>query len=600
MAQNIRNIQEDIIDEGNDLLLQKNVSIPINGSDYPIRCNIYRPLCTLNSSTRLPVIMTYGPYGKDVPYEVFHPDSFSELNVAQKSPYSAWETPDPCFWCGHGYILLRCYERGFGHSPGRLHSMSADTANAFCQAIEWAADQPWSTGKVGLLGVSYFAGTQWRVAARAPRGLACIIPWEGMSDYYRDRCRHGGILSNEFIQFWWNRQVITNQYGRPGRAARSWGDDTIEGNLTAKELENNRCDQTQDNVAHRFRDESYYASRDFALEQIKVPLLSVANWGGIGLHLRGNVQGFMYASSEFKYLRFIVGRHDLPFYYNDEVEIQRSFLDAWLKNQDRTGWTRHGEVAPVSLVLRKGDLGYNNERSERRFPRREETEWPITRTQYTPYYLTRHNRLQPGREMDDVPARITYAALGSIKEQQKINFTSAPFETATEITGHIVAHLNVSLSASEQGGTSPCDIDLFVTLRHWNQDGKEVLYTGTIGDPVPIVKGWLRCSLRRTRPEHPKHRDYLPYREYFQEDEELLHLDKVYAVDVEIWPTSVVMDRGDLLEVEISSGDTDGSGLFLHQDATDRDPKRFAGLNHIHFGKDTDNYVILPIIPLEG
>jgi predicted acyl esterase len=57
------------------------------------------------------------------------------------------------------------------------------------------------------LGISYYAGSQWRVAARQPKGLACIIPWEGMSDYYRDRCRHGGILSNTFIDFWWNRQV---------------------------------------------------------------------------------------------------------------------------------------------------------------------------------------------------------------------------------------------------------------------------------------------------------------------------------------------------------------------------------------------------------
>lgn len=70
----------------------------------------------------------------------------------------------------------------------------------------------------------YFGGSQWRVAARQPKGLACIIPWEGMSDYYRDRCRQGGIYSDGFIKFWWNRQVITNQYGLAGKAARNWGE----------------------------------------------------------------------------------------------------------------------------------------------------------------------------------------------------------------------------------------------------------------------------------------------------------------------------------------------------------------------------------------
>jgi putative CocE/NonD family hydrolase len=85
--------------------------------------------------------------------------------------------------------------------------MSRGTSEAFFDVVEWAASQPWSSGKVGLLGISYYAGSQWRVAARQPKGLTCIIPWEGMSDYYRDRCRHGGIYSNTFIKFWWNRQV---------------------------------------------------------------------------------------------------------------------------------------------------------------------------------------------------------------------------------------------------------------------------------------------------------------------------------------------------------------------------------------------------------
>lgn len=72
--------------------------------------------------------------------------------------------------------------------------MSRGTSEAFFEVVEWCAEQPWSSGKVGLLGISYYAGTQWRVAARQPKGLAAMIPWEGMSDYYRDRCRHGGIL----------------------------------------------------------------------------------------------------------------------------------------------------------------------------------------------------------------------------------------------------------------------------------------------------------------------------------------------------------------------------------------------------------------------
>lgn len=59
--------------------------------------------------------------------------------------------------------------------------MSDQTSSDFAEVIEWASEQPWSSGKVGLLGISYYGGSQWRVAARKPKGLTCIIPWEGES-----------------------------------------------------------------------------------------------------------------------------------------------------------------------------------------------------------------------------------------------------------------------------------------------------------------------------------------------------------------------------------------------------------------------------------
>lgn len=138
------------------------------------------------------------------------------MNEKHKTAYSAWETPEPLFWTAHGYAVVRADERGTGQSPGIMNVVSASTIHAFFDVIEWASKQPWSSGKVGLLGLSYYALTQWWVASRRPRGLAAIVPWEGlylaivsslsvrlisigMSDYYRDCARHGGILSNTFL-----------------------------------------------------------------------------------------------------------------------------------------------------------------------------------------------------------------------------------------------------------------------------------------------------------------------------------------------------------------------------------------------------------------
>lgn len=69
----------------------------------------------------------------------------------------------------------------------------------------------------------------------------------------------------------------------------SWGEDTTEGDLSENELSRNRHDQNVDNENNSFLDDEYYSSKAFNLEDIQVPVLSVANWGGILLHLRGNV-----------------------------------------------------------------------------------------------------------------------------------------------------------------------------------------------------------------------------------------------------------------------------------------------------------------------
>lgn len=129
----------------------------------------------------------------------------------------------------------------------------------------------------------------------------------------------------------------------------------------------------------------------------------------------------------------------------------------------------------------------------------------------------------------------------------------------TEITGHIVARLTVGVA----GTPAPRDLDLFVTLRHFDSDNQQVFYTGTAGDPVPLCKGWLRCSLRKVDSKHPQHRDYLPRRAYLQADQEFLSSNTEYTVDVEVWPTNVVLSEGARLEFEVSSADTQVSHVLV-------------------------------------
>jgi predicted acyl esterase len=391
-------------------------------------------------------------------------------------------------------------------------------------------------------------------------------------------------------------QVVTNQYGRPGRAARQWGPDTIEGDLPDDTLKANCRDQVIDNTNNHFRDDEYYSSKEYDLGAIQVPLLSVGNWGGILLHLRGNVHGFLGAGSRRKYLRFITGRHDLPFYQEENVALQKGFLDAFLKGEDADGWTT-GEAPKVGITLREGDVGVDDNIAERGYKHRFEDAWPIARTQYTKYYLDPSLGLSTTAIDVSSHCKVSYNAPGSLAEPHSIRFTTEAFQSSAEFTGHIVAHLNVSATASDDGRTPPTELDIFITIRHLDANSKEILYTGTVGDPVPVTKGWLRTSLRKTNASDARHMPWSPHREYLSTDVQPVKEGEVYAVDVEIWPTNVVVSPGHRLVFEISSGDTQGAGLFEHNSEVDRPRDRLSGYNHVHFGPQHDNWLLMPKIP---
>lgn len=134
-------------DETGAYVFEQNVTITLKDASGLVRANVYRPKTT----EKVPVLVTYGPYGKDIPYKDFYPQSFSEVNPEQRSEHSAWETPDPGYWTSQGYAVVRADERGTGQSMGKLDTMSRGTSEAFFDVVEWAAEQEWSSGKVGLL-----------------------------------------------------------------------------------------------------------------------------------------------------------------------------------------------------------------------------------------------------------------------------------------------------------------------------------------------------------------------------------------------------------------------------------------------------------------
>src|SRR5436190_12201245 len=287
--------------------MQVEWDVPIAMDDgVVLRADVFRPL----GAGRHPVILSYGPYAKGLSFQEGYKANWARLIKAapevlngSSNKYQNWELVDPEKWVPDGYACVRIDSRGAGRSSGYLDVWSPREAEDLYHCVEWAGTQHWSNGKVGINGISYYAMNQWQVGALKPPHLAALCIWEGSSDYYRELCRHGGILS-DFLSSWYPRQVPSVQHGVGERGARS----SITGepvagplNLTDDELKKNRADCDGEAQRHRLIDD-YHQSRLPQFEDIETPLFSAANWGGMGLHPRGNFEGFLRAGSKQKWL----------------------------------------------------------------------------------------------------------------------------------------------------------------------------------------------------------------------------------------------------------------------------------------------------------
>ncbi len=561
--------------------------VPIRMEDgLELRADVFRP----QEEGRHPIILSYGPYAKGLAFQDGYPSAWQRMvaehpDVACGSTdkYQSWEVVDPEKWVPERYVCVRVDSRGAGRSPGHIDHFSPRETRDFYRCIEWAGVQPWSSGKVGLNGISYYGINQWHVASLQPPHLAAMCIWEGAADWYRDMTHHGGILST-FWAHWYDMQVKTVQYGLGERGPRSrvtgelvCGDET----LSDRELQNNRSDFGDEILAHPL-DADYHKARSPVWEGITVPFLSAANWGGQGLHPRGNFEGFVRAASKEKWLEAHGIEHWTHFYTDYGRGLQKRFFDFYLKGE-RNGWERQPRV---QLQVRHLD----------RFVERHEDEWPIARTRWTRLYLDpADHTLAP--EPPKGSGSVSYDALGD-----GVTFLSAPLDRETEMTGPLAARLFVSSSTT--------DADLFLIFRVFTPDLREVVFMGAIDPHTPVAQGWLRASHRKLEPKLST--EYRPY--HTHDEPQPLAPGEVAQLDVELWPTSIVVPAGHRVALTVRGKDYEwqkstgarlsnfknelrGCGPFLHDDPRDRPTPVFGGRVTLHAGPGRESYILVPVIP---
>jgi uncharacterized protein len=567
------------------MVIERDVPVPASDG-LVLRADVFRP----PGEGRYPVILSYGPYAKGLAFQDGYADQWRlmtsqhpDVAAGSSNVHQNWEVADPEKWVPDGYICVRVDSRGAGRSPGRLDPYSPRETQDLYECIEWAAAQPWSTGKVGLNGISYYAMNQWHVARLHPPHLAAMCVWEGAADFYRDGTHHGGILSSFWLN-WYEKQVTVVQHGRGERGPRSavTGEPVAgPGTLADAELAAARVPLAEDIRAHPLADE-FHQARSADWGQITVPFLTAANWGGQGLHTRGNFEGFTQAASRQKWLEVHGLEHWTHFYTDYGLDLQKRFFACFLHGDD-SGWR---DQPPVQLQIR----------TLNGFRPRAEQEWPLARTDWRRLFLRPGSGAlasEPGRAHEQV----SYPADG-----EGITFTAPPVTAETEITGPVAARLFVSSSVT--------DADLFCVLRVFAPDGQEVTFPGAIDPHTPVAQGWLRLSHRKLDPVLTR-----PYRPYHSHDEiQPVAPDEICQAEVEIWPTSVVLPAGYRLALTVRGRDYEvrypdaprlgsfknemtGCGPFLHNDPVDRPPELATSRQTLWHGPGRESYLLLPVIP---
>ena len=526
-----------------------------------IGLRIYRP----DAEGQFPVLFAASPYmyaTDDLPH----------------SPLFLWREVGPVPWYveQHGYVYVHADVRGTGTSDGTYRFFDTAEQNDLYDLVEWCGRAPWSNGKVGGIGQSYYAWSQWFMGVVNPPSLACIAPYDGAVDIYRDCTYHGGTYC-DFMAWWYQHVRVNNLH----RAASGPGGAALSADLGWQFARH----QTYDAF---WRERSAWER----LGDIKVPTLSIGHWGKMALHLRGNIIGYEDVKAPKKLIvtgaKDVFEAHDLF----DHVEFHEAellpFYDRYLKGTSN-GWEKR---APVKLYARGAEQWH------------EEAEWPLKRAKSVSYYLRKGpsksvTSLNDGGLSTEPPRRnegatsyrypdpqwkfgvVSMGKFGPDPIARVLTFTTAPLTEDVEVTGPIVLELFAASSCT--------DTDFIVKLADQLPQGADDRKAGKQPGSVNVSKGWLRASHREKDEKRSK-----PYRPvYTHMNPQPIEPGKTYRYEVEVMPCSHVFKAGHRIRLEIANADsmfTDS--FFAHQYMPYK-----VGRDTIEHGAANASRLILPIVP---
>jgi len=514
----------------------------------------------------------------------------------------------------HGYIVAAADIRGSGASFGVSRgAFTPEEATDAYDITEWLAAQPWSSGKIGMFGVSYLAITQYMAASAAPPHLVAIMPDMAMFDLY-SFTYPGGVFQDDFISEW-SSLVKTLDTKAPAAPV----DDDPGSRLLAEALKEHQKntyaidtvegDSFRDSVTPGTDIQPYvdWSPHDY-LKGIKeagsrIAIYHVAGWFDMwprdALTWFANLPNpqkiillpWSHSHDFAKGWRETTGPllgFDLRF---DIAAEQLRWYDYWLKGIDNgimgeppicylttgapeaeamryaRGWplpeekpTRFYFQAGLSGSVKSANDGLLTQAAPKANSGQDEYVVDYTTNTGT---STRWNN---GRGGD-----FRYPDMAG-NDAKGLTYTSAPLKSAVEVTGHPVVHLWVSSSAK--------DGDFFAYLEEVDETG----YSHYISEGV------LRASHRKLALP-PFNYMGLPYHRSFEEDIEPLEVGLPEELVFDLHPTSNIFDAGHRIRLTITCADQPN---FQTPELSP------APTVSVYRNKQFSSYVQLPIIPKGG
>jgi putative CocE/NonD family hydrolase len=385
-----------------------------------------------------------------------------------------------------------------------------------------------------MIGVSYLAISQWAAAALRSPSLKAICPWEGFTDAYRDLFRPGGIREDGFVRLW--------SLGLRGVRQRY-----------------RLRDQQQ---LHPWRD-GWWSGLVPDLRKLTVPALICGSFSDNNLHSRGSFRGWEDISSTDRFLYTHRGGKWATFYSPEARAVQLRFFDRYLRNLPDV-------PAPPRVRLEV------RESRDVIAGVREESTWPLDRTEWRSLYLTTSG-LAPSPP--SAPGDITF----------DMRSGGACWEWAataeTEMTGPMALRLWVEAHDAD-------DVYLFAGVEKWSA-GKYVPFEGSYGfGRDRITTGWLKASLRALDEHCSRPFDPVPT---FTKPQ-LLAPGQVVPVDIALGPSATLFKVGEKLRLVVA-----GRWLWPRNPFTGQFPAAYEkgpkGRCTVHWGPERQARLLVPTIP---